>query len=69
MERECKLSYEKILEEINSHLRNATDNIKCEKQENYEKLKKIKHNFPLQNIIAINCTIDSMRQILKDEKQ
>ncbi|MCQ2265008.1 MAG: PqqD family peptide modification chaperone [Bacteroidales bacterium] len=68
-EQECKISYGKTLEEINFHLMNAIDNIKCAKQENYEKLKTIKHNFPLRNIPAVNYAIDSMRQILRDDKQ
>lgn len=64
---ECQMSYNKALEEINSHLMNAMDNINCSKQKNTEKHKELKQNFPLTNIIAVNNTIDSLRQILNKE--
>lgn len=68
-EHECKKEYNEILEEMNLHLKYSIDSIICGKQENYDKLKILKQDFPLPNIIAINYMIDSLRQILKDEKQ
>lgn len=67
--REYKKDYQDILEEMNNHLKYAIDNCRCRKTESYQKLEKLKTDFPLSNIIAINYMIDSMRNILKEDKQ
>ena len=68
-EHECQKSYNEVLEKVNLHLKYAIDNIVCGKQENYDKLRLLKQNFPLPNIIAVNYMVDSLEQILKEEKQ
>lgn len=68
-EREYKNAYQSILEEMNNHLKYAIDNCRCRKTESYQKLEKLKTDFPLSNILAINYMIDSMRNILKEDKR
>ena len=67
-ESECKMAYYEILEEMNGHLKYALDNIICRKSENYETIERLKLSFPLSNILAVNSMIDSMRTLMKENK-
>lgn len=68
-EHQHQISYNKILDEMNSNLMHALSHIKCNKKNNCEKIHLLRHDFPLQNIITINYMIDSLNQIIKNEKQ
>ena len=67
-EHKFQKEYNEILEEMNLHLKYSIESITCAKQSNCNKIKKLKQDFPLPNIIAINYMIDSLRQILKEDK-